>query len=368
MERSPQRGIALLGFARVAGTERDRSGRSELLEDGTPNDLFGSFGSGLEWTGVGERYLAVCDRGPADGATSFACRWHELDVRVRPGATEPVQVELVSTTLLVDEDGRGFTGLASALVPTETRAERLDPEAIRIDTAGHVWIADEYSMQLFEFSRAGRLLRRHAPPAAFPVARPSGDRKRELADSASGRTPNRGFEGLARVEPIGAFYALAQGALLQDGGERGTHARCLEFDPVTGRTAQYAVQLERPTDSWNDLLAFGEGRFLALVRDAEKGAKRTRRSLVQLGLAGATEVSAVERLRDGSDVVPMSSFTFLDLLEPEWGLVAAGLPDKVEALALGPDLSDGRRLLLVATDNDVDADEATWVIAFALRR
>lgn len=361
-------GIELLGVARIPGTASDRSVHGEVLEDGTPSDRFGGFGSGLEWTGENERYLAVCDRGPADGATSFACRWHELDVRVRPGALEPVHVELVATTLLLDEQGRGFTGLSSALAPTATRAERLDPEGLRLGSEGNVWICDEYSMGLFEFSRAGRLVRRHAPPAAFPAARPSGDRKRELTDSATGRTPNRGFEGLARAPWNGAFHALAQGALIQDGGDRGAFSRCLELDPATGRTAQYAVRLERPTDSWNDLIAFGPEQFLALERDAAKGASRNRRHVELLGLAGATDVSSIERLHAAAEIVPMSARVLIDLLDPAWGLAAAGLPDKIEGLALGPDLPDGRRLLLVATDNDLEAEEPTWILAFALPR
>lgn len=359
-------GPELLGVARVSGAARDRSGLSGTLEDGTPADRLGGFGSGLEWTGTAERYLAVCDRGPKDGATSFACRFHEFDVHVSPGTAEPVRVELVATTILVDERGRPFTGLASALVPTEDRAERLDPEGLRVDSAGHVWICDEYSMGLFEFQRDGRLVARHGAPAHFGVERPAADKKRELADNAAGRVPNRGFEGLAREPSTGAFFALAQGPLIQDGGEKGRFARCVEFDAVGRPSAQFVAVLEHVGGSWNDLVALGSGSFLALERDGEKGSDRKLRAVVRLASAGATDVREHSSLREDRGIVPLSRSLAIDLLDPAWGSALAGLPDKIESLALGPDLPDGRRLLLIGTDNDVRENEATWILAFAL--
>lgn len=43
-----------------------------------------------------------------------------------------------------------------------------------------------------------------------------------------------------------------------------------------------------------------------------------------------------------------------------------GFPEKIEGLAFGPDLADGRRLLIVTTDNDLSADTESWIWAFAI--
>jgi hypothetical protein len=57
---------------------------------------------------------------------------------------------------------------------------------------------------------------------------------------------------------------------------------------------------------------------------------------------------------------------FLDLLDPRHGLAGPDFPGKVEGLAFGPDLPDGRRLLIVTSDNDFKAEQPTWIFAFAI--
>jgi hypothetical protein len=59
---------------------------------------------------------------------------------------------------------------------------------------------------------------------------------------------------------------------------------------------------------------------------------------------------------------------FLDLLAPRFGLATDGFPAKIEGLTWGPDLPDGHRLLLVASDNDLVAKNASYFYAFAVDR
>jgi hypothetical protein len=64
-------------------------------------------------------------------------------------------------------------------------------------------------------------------------------------------------------------------------------------------------------------------------------------------------------------VVPVSKTLFIDLLDPEFNL-AATIPEKIEALAWGPDLPDGRHVLYVVSDNDLNPSLATQIYAFAI--
>jgi len=57
---------------------------------------------------------------------------------------------------------------------------------------------------------------------------------------------------------------------------------------------------------------------------------------------------------------------FLDLLDPAFGLAGSGFPEKIEGLAFGPDLPDGRHLLLVTSDNDFFANQDSKIFAFAI--
>jgi hypothetical protein len=88
-------------------------------------------------------------------------------------------------------------------------------------------------------------------------------------------------------------------------------------------------------------------------------------------MGDATDVSAVASLPAvglPTGVTAMSKAPFLDFLDSRYGLGDPNMPVKIEGLALGPDLPDGRHLLLVTTDNDFIADERSWIWAFAIDR
>ncbi|MBS0641298.1 MAG: PEP-CTERM sorting domain-containing protein, partial [Proteobacteria bacterium] len=51
--------------------------------------------------------------------------------------------------------------------------------------------------------------------------------------------------------------------------------------------------------------------------------------------------------------------------DPSFGLAGDAFPEKIEGLAFGPDLADGRHILFVTSDNDF-LDTPTHVYAFAI--
>jgi len=57
---------------------------------------------------------------------------------------------------------------------------------------------------------------------------------------------------------------------------------------------------------------------------------------------------------------------FIDLLDPKFELLGSDMPEKIESLAMGPDLQDGRKLLHVASDNDFDTNWPTKIYCFAI--
>jgi hypothetical protein len=54
------------------------------------------------------------------------------------------------------------------------------------------------------------------------------------------------------------------------------------------------------------------------------------------------------------------------MLSPKFALAGSSFPEKIEGLAFGPDLADGRRLLVVAVDNDFIAEKPILLHAFAV--
>jgi hypothetical protein len=189
--------IALIGTAHLAGDATDRSGLTDVLEGGIPENRLGGI-SAIEYTGEGDRYLLVSDRGPADGAATYRCRFHDLKLAVQPGNSPPVAATLVATTLLADESGRNLTGSFSAFDKNDPAKSLLfDPEGLRTDRRDRVFVSDEYGPGVYQFSTEGRRTAVLKVPRRFQIARPSAVAAEEAAWNSSGRQTNGGLEGLA---------------------------------------------------------------------------------------------------------------------------------------------------------------------------
>src|SRR5262245_19914440 len=362
--------IELIGVGTVSGGASDGlSLIPPVLEDGTPHDRMGGFGSAISYTGIGHRYIATPDRGPADGTTSYRDRYYLLDIAVTPGAPTPVTVSLVSAVPLSNEDGQGFTGSSAAFDATNSPASlRFDPEGIRMSPAGTFFVSDEYGPFVYEFNAAGRRLRSLPVPAKFLIDHPRAVGADELPPTnTKGRQSNRGMEGLA-ISPDGSkLYGMMQNALVQDGAlnaanqRRGFHNRILEIDLATGATREFVYVLTERSNGVNEILAINDHEFLVIERDGNGGNDAAFKKLFKIDITGATDVSGVPSLPQTAPlppgVVPVNKTLFLDLLDPAFGLKGPTFPEKIEGLAFGADLPDGRHLLLVSHDNDFTAQD-----------
>lgn len=371
--------LELVAKGVLSGTTSDgQTGLSpSVLEDGvTPHDRAGGLGSGIAYTGVGNRYLAQPDRGPGDGVTSYQDRTYVLEVVVPApvaGVVGTIGVSLAQTMMLRNEAALPFVGTASQF----TSGLRLDPEAVRVGSGGTFFVSDEYGPFVYEFNAAGRRLRSLPVPAKFSITNPSATSATEISGNTSGRQANRGMEGLA-ISPDGTkLFGFMQNALLQDGalngaGSRaGTWNRIVEFDLQSGTaTREFAYPLDNPSKNGvNEILAISDHEFLVIERDGAGGTKAVTKKIFKIDLAGATDVSGMASLPQTgalSGAVAVSKSPFLDLVDPAFGLAGASFPEKIEGLAFGPDLPDGRRLLVVTSDNDFVATNDTQFWAFAI--
>ena len=366
--------ITLIGTGRVPGTESDGLVFADpLLEDGvTPRDQVGGFGSAITYSGAGQRFIATPDRGPADGATSYPDRYYAFDIAIAPAAAEPVSISLKEAHLLSDASGAQLTGSATAF----DKGLRFDSEGVRLDGHGGFYVSDEYGPFLYHFDASGRQIGKVEIPASFLIATPAADPNAELPPNiVSGRQPNRGMEGLA-ISPDGSkLFGIMQNALIQDGAldaenaRIGLNNRILEIDTATGQTRQFVYTLEGKKYGVNEILAINDHELITIERDGNKGEEAAFKRLYKIDLSGASDVSAIaalptEGLPEG--VTAASKSLFLDLLDPAFGLVGASFPEKIEGLAFGPKLADGRLTLVVSVDNDFVAENDSIVWAFAI--
>lgn len=372
-DRSSNLGIELVGEAEISGTAADLSGHADTLENGEPHNRFGGI-SALEYTGVGNLYIALPDRGPDDGATGYQCRYQVVEIAVRPEASVPVTVALKETHILHDAQNRPFTGASEAIQCTDDCAGRLDPEGIRILPDGRKFISDEYGPLLISLDAADRETRRYELPSHLRVSHPSSSKEAEIQGNASGRVSNRGMEGLAISQDGQKLYGIMQSCLLQDGRRtkngkvQGRFSRLIEIDVASGAVREFAYPMDDSSYGISEILACGPGQFLVLERDGEHGDAAKYRRLNWIDISGATDIASIDSLPADqlpTEIKPVKKRTFLDFNAPEFQLAGENMPEKIEGLTFGPKLADGRQTIVCAVDNDFEGDAPTkfWVFA-----
>ena len=112
-----------------------------------------------------------------------------------------------------------------------------------------------------------------------------------------------------------------------------------------------------------ELLPLDDESLIAMERSFSVGAPGTGNSikLYKVALRGATDVNGVDSLEGMLDRVrPARKTLLLDLDE-------LGIPlDNVEGLTFGPRLPDGRRSVVLVSDNNFAATQFTQFLLFAL--
>jgi hypothetical protein len=385
-------GVEYIGRGSVSGSALDKSGLAgEICQAGNlsncvPKSILGGFGSDVTYTGHDNVFIAAPDRGPFDGLTDvpYIDRFHFFHIvtDLTRAFNERVRMALLDTRLMRDESGQNFLGAAGAF------DLRFDPEGIRVAPDGTFYVSDEYGTYVFQFDRQGNIIRRLPVPSRFFIANPSENPTTELLGNLSGRQANRGMEGLA-ISPDGStLFGLMQNALLQDNGlvpnttdRLGRNNRLLKIDLATGQTSEYVYVLDAINRGQGtcEILAINDHEFLVVERDnrswlAAEPQAPTRKTIYKIDITGATDVSGVASLPAGAlpfSIVPVQKTTpaLIDLLDPAFGLNlndANAIAEKIEALAWGPDLADGRHVLYVFSDNDLNPNLASQVFAFAI--
>jgi hypothetical protein len=173
-----------------------------------------------------------------------------------------------------------------------------------------------------------------------------------------------------------------QNALLQDHGldpgttdRLGLNNRILKIDLLTGETHEYVYVLEAINRGQGvcEILAINDHEFLVIERDNRSNLQAppqapTRKKIYKINLTGATDVSGTEVLPAGAlpvDITPVGKTLFIDLLHVDFNLTPT-IAEKIEGLSWGPDLADGRHVLYVVSDNDLNPTLATQIYSFAI--
>jgi hypothetical protein len=310
--------------------------------------------SGLTWDPEADRYWALSD----DRAERGPVRAYRLRLDFEGGRLQSVEVEGHLDLRLAD--GAGFG------------AGRVDPEGIARLPDGSFLVASEGVVRW----EVAPFLRVFGPDGIERYGLPLPARYATRRDRQAGVRDNLGFES-ATVTADGrwAFTAL-ESSLIQDAGgasaARSSPTRILRFDlerrRLDAELVYWVDPLQRASGEARinvagvvDLLALERDRLLVLERAFATGVGNRIR-LYEVTLEGAEDVRDVPALAGRTESVrAVEKKLLLDV-------AALGIvPDNIEGLAFGPDLPDGRRLLLLlADDNFAYPLQRSQLLAFAV--
>lgn len=344
-------------------------GASPDLSSGSATERRLGFFSDLYYDTHRNEWWGLSDRGPGGGVLSYETRLQRftLDVNQATGAISGFQVQ---QTIRFSSPAGALNGLAPS--NPSVLGNSFDPEGMVINpVTGNILVSDEYGPSVYEFNRGGQLVRQYTiPDNLAPRAGSTVNYNAAPPTLTSGREGNRGFEGLA-ISPDGRYaYAMLQNGTIQDGwtaSSRGQYTRIVKFDTETGlAVAQYAYQLDRAGQGQgiSALVALGNDRFLVLERNNRGvgvGATLATadKSVYQIDLSTATDVSHINLPASGAFAgAVVKGSKVIDLDANALAALGGRSPEKWEGLAIGPQLADGRYLVLAGTDNDYSVTQS----------
>jgi hypothetical protein len=278
------------------------------------------------------------------------------------------------------EVGPGVRLTRASVIPVEPVASRrtLDLEGIAPARNGHLFVSSEGDDTdpdspvpgIFEITREGRFVRRLALPEAL-----------------AGMPVNGGLEGLS-TSPDGRWlFTATEGSLRQDGQsasfDAGGLSRVLAYDLDTGGSPrEYAYRTDPVPRLWvgpssgnngiSEVLSVTHDELLVLERayveeDREGGRSANAIRLYRVELEASAEVTGRWSLLAAPPEAVLTKTLVLDLATFAGQLEArlSGL-ENFEAMALGPSLPDGRRTLLLISDNNRSASQVTAIVVLAV--
>ncbi|MEX0141002.1 esterase-like activity of phytase family protein [Massilia sp. LMS1-1-1.1] len=278
-------------------------------------------------------------------------------------------VTLSSVHFFTQPDGSRYPNLAHAKLDRGDQVA--DIETIRVDPQdGSLWYGSEGNRKvgLHPFVRhadsGGRYLATLPTPAMFNVS------KEEV-----GSRNNMTFEALSFASDGKSLWLGMEAALYQDGPlatpDNGSIVRITRLDRAGKVLGQYAYPIEpvasrpgpgREADNGvSEILAVNDHQLLVVERAGvanADGVYTNHVRIYEMETEGATDVQALPALA-GATYVPARKRLLLDLEK-----IGLARVDNIEGISWGPRLENGRRSLVLISDDNFNPLQVTQILAF----
>jgi len=292
--------------------------------------------SGIDYDAVTGRYVAISDDRSRHGPARF------YDIALALNSRRFDGVSLTGVRFMGQPGGGAY------------HANAIDAESIRFAGADLIYASEGSARAgiapfVREMAADGRYLRSFDVPRHFMPGRRSGVRD------------NRAFESLTVSSDGARILAATEASLAQDNMEGTRQSRILSFDRATGEpVAEYVYEIEdgadRSSTGLAELLALDGTRYLALERSTPSRSHGGSARIFLVDLGGATNVAGEDALTGNYRPAAKSLLLDLDTL----GIRL----DNIEGMTFGPVLENGRRSLILVSDNNFSKAQVTQFLAF----
>lgn len=323
--------------------------------------------SSIDYVPGEDLYYLVCD----DRSDINPARFYKAKIHLGKGGIDSVR--LVETVTLLQKNGQPFPNRkVDSLRNPDPEALRFNPsnqtlvwssEGERILRPGRRVLADPF---IALATKEGRLI------DTFPLPH-----NMHITDGEKGPRQNGAFEGLAFSQNFKTLFASMEEPLYEDGPRAGLDTagwiRIIQYDVGTKQpVAQYAYQIDpvvqepisRGTFILNgvsDILVLNEQQLLVTERSFSTGRLTCNIRLYLAELKGADNVSGVASLVKTQALKPVRKTLLLDMdTLRRW-------VDNVEGVTFGPVLPNGKRSLLLVTDDNFAPFEKTQFFLFEVQ-
>lgn len=328
---------------------------NDLRVDGTP---VGGL-SGIDYDRRTKQWVLISD----DSSRHAPSRLYHAKLAF--DAKSFTSVEITRAITLRQRDGKPYPD-------AKTGGDVVDPESVRIDPhSRRLWWTTEGDRKLgldpgVRISTAdGRAIRSLPTPRMFRY------------DAARERGPrhNVAFEGLSFTPNGRSVFVAMEAATYEDDDlatdGRGSVTRITRLNRngrVQGQYAYYVMPIPaKPApgkyadNGISEILALDDRRLLVLERAAVEGENGWKNyiRLYETDITPATDIKSVRNLPKATYTLTEKRF-LLDLSNDP----AIGHIDNIEGMAFGPRLANGRRSLVLVSDNNFNATQVTQFLAF----
>jgi hypothetical protein len=328
---------------------------NDQMIDGT---LVGGL-SGIDYDSAADLWYLISD----DKSENNPARFYTARLTFTGGGLASVAIEHAVTLLQVD--GQPYPGPKTGGAVPDPESMRRDPET------GNLWWTSEGDRKrgLSPFLRVaapdGKQVSDVPTPGIFTM-----NKDREI-----GPRHNLGFEGLSFAPDGKSVWLAMESALYQDGPiatpSAGAVARLTRLDREGKALSQFAYPVDPiqavPTGKNGDngiseILALDDSHALVLERSGVEGADGVWTMYIRLyaiDVTGATDIAAMPSLA-GAAYTPVTKRLIIDLAKtPDLGHI-----DNIEGMSWGPALPDGKRSLVLVSDNNFNPAQVTQFLAF----